>query len=473
MQIQSLESAIAFHKMGQLMKADAIYKKLLEQNPENHQVLYLRGLVSQALNKNIEAIGFFKIAHRLNSMDPEICFHLGVSLKKINDLKNSNLFYEKAIVLNPYHLEAYVNLANNLTQQHLFKKASSYYFEAINLNPSLATTYFNFGTMYLKSMDPDSAIHFLKKAVDLDPNNANYLNALGVAETDIGNLQEGANAFESAHLKDPEFIEPLFNMHMVFLDMNRNDLAIQCLEKAKKLDKKNIVLDFFLAVLYAYSNKELESADVLRKISQIKKIYGEISSWLYIKNSFNSLPTLTGTNYRSLDLAIQHANLNGYILEFGVYNGKSIRRIAALTQAPIYGFDSFEGIPENWNDEPKGSYSAEGTLPAVPSNVTLIRGWFNETIPVFLKEFNSDTPIRFLHIDCDLYSSTKTVFDFLWKKIIPGTVILFDEFIGYESWQDDEFKAFIEAANKYSWDYEMILISFATKQAAVKIKSVA
>jgi tetratricopeptide (TPR) repeat protein len=143
--------------------------------------------------------------------------------------------------------------------------------------------------MYLKSMDPDSAIHFLKKAVDLDPNNANYLNALGVAETDIGNLQEGANAFESAHLKDPEFIEPLFNMHMVFLDMNRNDLAIQCLEKAKKLDKKNIVLDFFLAVLYAYSNKEIESADVLRKISQIKKIYGEISSWLYIKNSFNSL----------------------------------------------------------------------------------------------------------------------------------------------------------------------------------------
>ena len=59
------------------------------------------------------------------------------------------------------------------------------------------------------------------------------------------------------------------------------------------------------------------------------------------------------------------------------------------------------------------------------------------------------------------------------KKIIPGTVILFDEFIGYKSWQDDEFKAFTEAAKKYSWDYEIILVSFATKQAAVKIKSVA
>jgi tetratricopeptide (TPR) repeat protein len=473
MKNQSLENAIAFHKRGQPIKADSIYKKLLEQNPKNYQILYLRGLVSQDLNKNIEAIEFFEAAHCLNTMDPEICFHLGMSYKKINALEKSNFFYEKTIALNPYHLEAYVNLANNLTSQYLFKRASSYYLKAINLNPSLATTYFNFGTMYLKAMDPDSAIHLLKKAVDLDRNNANYLNALGVAETDIGNLQEGSIAFENAHLMDPEFIEPLFNMHMVFLDINRHDLAIQCLEKAKKLAPKTIMLDFFLAVLYTYNSKAIVSANVLEKISKIKKISGEVSSWAFIKNSCNSLPILTGTNYGSLDLAIQHANLDGHVLEFGVYNGKSIRRIASLTQATIYGFDSFEGIPENWNDEPKGSYSAEGVLPAVPDNVTLIKGWFNETIPLFLKESNPSISIRFLHIDCDLYSSTKTVFDFLWKKIIPGTVILFDEFIGYKSWQDDEFKAFTEAAKKYSWDYEIILVSFSTKQAAVKIKSVA
>jgi tetratricopeptide (TPR) repeat protein len=473
MQNQFLENAIALHKMGQLIKADAIYKKLSEENPKNYQILYLRGLVSEALNKNIEATKFFKAAHSLSTMDPEICFHLGMSFKKINSLKKSNLFYEKTIALNPYHLEAYVNLANNLTSQHLFKKASTYYLQAINLNPSLATTYFNFGTMHLKAMDPDSAIHFLKKAVDLDRNNANYLNALGVAETEIGNLQEGANAFENAHLNDPHFMEPLFNMHMVFLDMKRNDLAIQCLEKAKNLSPKTIMLDFFLAVLYAYNGRVSESARILEKISKINKISGEISSWTFIKNSCNSLPTLTGTNYRSLDLAIRHANLSGHTLEFGVFNGKSIRRIASLIHESIFGFDSFEGIPENWNDEPKGSYSAEGVLPIVPDNVTLIRGWFNESIPIFIEESNATTPIRFLHIDCDLYSSTKTIFDLLWKKIIPGTVILFDEFIGYKSWQDDEFKAFIESAKKYSWDYEIILISFATKQAAVKIKSVA
>ena len=95
MKNQSLENAIAFHKRGQPIKADSIYKKLLEQNPKNYQILYLRGLVSQDLNKNIEAIEFFEAAHCLNTMDPEICFHLGMSYKKINALEKSNFFTKK------------------------------------------------------------------------------------------------------------------------------------------------------------------------------------------------------------------------------------------------------------------------------------------------------------------------------------------------------------------------------------------
>jgi hypothetical protein len=134
----------------------------------------------------------------------------------------------------------------------------------------------------------------------------------------------------------------------------------------------------------------------------------------------------------------------------------------------VHGFDSFEGIPEAWNDEPRGSYSAEGMLPEVPSNVVLHKGWFDDVLPPFVSKHTE--PVKLLHIDCDLYSSTKTIFSHLHKQIVPGTVIVFDEFIGYKSWQQDEFKAFTEASSAYSWEYELLAFSFVTKQVALIIK---
>jgi hypothetical protein len=80
-------------------------------------------------------------------------------------------------------------------------------------------------------------------------------------------------------------------------------------------------------------------------------------------------------------------------------------------------------------------------------------------------------PIRFMNVDCDLYSSTKVIFDFLWKQIIPGTVIVFDEYIGYPTWKEDEFRAFNEAVEKYGWQYDILCFSFVTKQVAVRIKA--
>jgi predicted negative regulator of RcsB-dependent stress response len=74
-----------------------------------------------------------------------------------------------------------------------------------------------------------------------------------------------------------------------------------------------------------------------------------------------------------------------------------------------------------------------------------------------------------MNIDCDLYSSTKTIFDLLGHRIIPGTVIVFDEYIGYKSWKNDEFKAFQEAIAQYQWKYQVLTFSFASKQVAVKI----
>jgi hypothetical protein len=75
-----------------------------------------------------------------------------------------------------------------------------------------------------------------------------------------------------------------------------------------------------------------------------------------------------------------------------------------------------------------------------------------------------------MNVDCDLYSSTVTVFDLLAERIVPGTVILFDEYIGNPTWRQDEFKAFQEAVRANGWHYEYLAFSLFSKQAAVIIR---
>jgi hypothetical protein len=98
----------------------------------------------------------------------------------------------------------------------------------------------------------------------------------------------------------------------------------------------------------------------------------------------------------------------GLHCEFGTWKGAWITEFAKnFPDRRFYGFDSFEGLPEEWSTLQSGYFDLKGELPAVPPNVTLVKGWFNESIPPFLTQ-NSE-PVAFIHMDCDLYSSTMTV----------------------------------------------------------------
>lgn len=161
------------------------------------------------------------------------------------------------------------------------------------------------------------------------------------------------------------------------------------------------------------------------------------------------------------DYTIDHADTtNGLWLEFGVYQGRSINAISKRTNMTVYGFDSFQGLPDDWYDDinfcKKGALDLKGILPKVNSNVHLIAGWFENTLPKFVDTLPDKTQfVSFMHIDCDLYSSTKTVFDNLKHLIKPGTVIMFDEYWYNYKWEEHEFKAFQEfiAESGFKYDY--------------------
>ncbi|MEE0495269.1 MAG: class I SAM-dependent methyltransferase [Cyanobacteriota bacterium] len=169
----------------------------------------------------------------------------------------------------------------------------------------------------------------------------------------------------------------------------------------------------------------------------------------------------------NLKYALSLIKIDGLMLEFGVFSGETINIAANYFKEKIFdGFDSFEGLPEDWNGWTlEKTFFKTSQIPQVRENVRLHKGWFNEVLPKFLGEHKED--VSFLHVDCDIYSSAKYVLFALKDRVKAGTIIVFDEFFNYPNWQNHEYKAFKEFINETGFKYEYV--SIGRDQVTVRI----
>jgi hypothetical protein len=170
-----------------------------------------------------------------------------------------------------------------------------------------------------------------------------------------------------------------------------------------------------------------------------------------------------------LGFALGRAPAEGLVLEFGVEKGASLRHLARLTPRTVHGFDSFEGLPGDWGGtkETQGAFSLRGRLPKVPGNARLHVGWFDQTLPGFLAADGQACAL--IHVDCDIYASTVSIFRALQNRIGPGTVIVFDEYFNYPGWRQHEYKAFQEFIADAGLRYDYLGFSAEKGHVAVRI----
>jgi hypothetical protein len=162
-----------------------------------------------------------------------------------------------------------------------------------------------------------------------------------------------------------------------------------------------------------------------------------------------------------LSSTLDFTDPHGAFLEFGSFRGRSTQLIETFflshsddySQSIVYGFDSFLGLPEEWRDGfPSGSFGMGGVPPFPETDhIRWVIGTFDQTVPPFLATLaSSSTPISFMHIDCDLYSSTSIILSSLLQhseRLIPTgscVILLFNELIDYSTYEDHEIKAFHE-----------------------------
>ena len=143
-------------------------------------------------------------------------------------------------------------------------------------------------------------------------------------------------------------------------------------------------------------------------------------------------------------------------MEFGVSSGSTINYIANFANGPVYGFDTFTGLPEKWRDGyDQGAFTTHGNLPPVRENVVLIKGMFQDTLNPFLE--SQKRKISFLHIDSDLYSSAKFILNSVRDYLDRNCIVVFDELVNYPGFDgpNGELRAFYEFLQendvRYTW----------------------
>ncbi len=195
------------------------------------------------------------------------------------------------------------------------------------------------------------------------------------------------------------------------------------------------------------------------ELTPLTKISGHVERVLaarrfcqaYFEEKMAGIPDFSSRT-EFLAFCSRRAPAAGLRLEFGVLDGASIDVIAAHSEGTVHGFDSFEGLPADWTfGYAAGALSREGRLPEVRSNVSLVPGWFEDRLPGFLESHTGD--VALVHLDADLYESTRFVLDRLGDRIVEGTVLVFDEYLYMNDPDHDDFRAFQDWRGRRAYRY--------------------
>ena len=155
-----------------------------------------------------------------------------------------------------------------------------------------------------------------------------------------------------------------------------------------------------------------------------------------------------------------------FYLEFGVWTGTTINFFSKYVNT-IYGFDSFEGLREDWvgmDNHPKGYFNLNKKLPKLNKNVIPVVGWVQDTLVPFLEKNKPE--INFVHMDMDTYETTKFILTKIKPYIVKNCIIAFDDHYNFSGWEVGEYKALKETFNDNEYRY----ICFSKiRQATIQI----
>ncbi len=383
--------------------------------------------------------------------------------------------------------------AFRLQKKGRFAEAAFAYEEALAERPDSLDACMNLGATSIMLGSARQAEAAFGRARNLAPNDARVARDSGIGLLAIGRVDEALHALEASLALDPLLAGARLVAVRALCEAGRRDRAIEHAEEGVRLHPDQAAMhlelhralyddrDLVRSLPAASRAVELDPGWWLPRLALLgaRALLGDASfEWPAGAPSSGAVRALRfalerrtpATRFFSSTADVLRYALSlagpGGLVELGVRHGTSTRLLASSGRE-VDAFDSFEGLPESFYGRGAGAFSTGGEVPELPANVRVHVGWFEETVPSWTRTSPSSPAL--VHVDSDLYSSARVALEHLGPLLLPGAIVVFDEYLTNERWEEDEHKAFEDAAARFGWARDYVAFNLFTGQAAIRI----
>lgn len=465
---ESLEAGLARHRAGDWPGAEAHYRRALALAPGLADAHHLLGLSLAQQGRPEEGAAEIEAAL---AAAPEATAYRGNLAKlqaRLGRSAEAEAGFRDVLRRQPGDPDALYNLAELLSQQRRPAEAAALLRQLARQLPDDPAVANALAATLVRDGQAAEALALLDEVTTRHPDFAEAQHNRATALADLGRIAESETAAARAVERAPNLSGAHWHLGLCRYDRGELAGAIAAFRAAAACRPASALAAPYLALAEAEQH-ESEPEAAVTAAPEITALH---EAWRTRQEAGGARIPAFGFKASHLRHALAACETPGLYLEFGVYTGRSITVIAETLggETPVHGFDSFAGLPEDWIEgEGKGAYDAGGKLPKVPDNVWLHPGWFDDSLPVFLRQ--QKARVAFANIDCDLYSSTRTVLDLLAPRLGPGSVLVFDEYFAYPGWRDHEYRAFHEFVAARGLGYDYLALSPFTRQATLRLKT--
>ncbi|MEX0964734.1 MAG: tetratricopeptide repeat protein [Pseudohongiellaceae bacterium] len=458
---EQLQHVLQLYREENLQQALLAIEQLLASFPNSSLLHNILGATQLGLADIDAAIKSYQQAVRIQPNEAKTYFNLAIALTEKDDLDGAITCYKQALKLDPDYINAYINMGNAHKDAGDLVKAIDSYQQALRIDPDCAEVYNNLANALKDKGELEQAINSYRQAIQIRRDYAEAYNNLGSALKEKGSLEQAINSYQQALALRPDYTDAAWNLVGTAADI---DAAEVWLQRCLAVDQDYVDAKIGLAVLRYFKGDSKDFDDLMRSSW---RDHPSMRSMEWVSN-LPSLPELYFNRWSFFDNIIALSNQERPFYEFGVFTGESFKYlIKAYTSG--FGFDTFEGLPEDWHEERAGSYSSGGRVPEVAGGEFVV-GRFEETLPTFFAEPRPIASV--INFDADLYSSTICALSYARSVIDSETILIFDEFIVNEHWEQDEYKALNEFCKENNCSYDVLAVSFFTKQTAVRLTGI-
>ena len=274
--VEAFNLALQHHEAGRLPEAEALYRQVLQAQPDHPDALHNLGMIACQVGRYDVAVDCIGRAIAGDPSRAEFCNNLGDACRRWGKLDEALASYQRAVALNPGLLQAITSIGGVLRQQGRLGEAAAHYRQMLGLYPESADLCNNLGNVLQEQGHFEDAVAQYRQAIALRPDYAEAHHNMAGALYAQGKLEEAAGHYQQALAIKSDYVEACVWLGKVRQEQGRHAEAVGCYQRALALGAAGVDVSNYLGVALEVLGRQEEAIAAYQQALALKPDYAEV-----------------------------------------------------------------------------------------------------------------------------------------------------------------------------------------------------